>query len=360
MRVIYISFCMKIFTKTTILSALLCTILYGADAQVTGGINVYEFLNLSPSARITALGGNLITVRDDDVNLAYANPASLNPDVHQQITFNHNFHLAGIGGGYAAYGHYVEKWNTAFHGGIQYLSYGDFDAADETGFVTGEFRAAEYAIAIGAGRELYERVSIGANLKFVTSQFESYNSLGIAGDLAAMFHDTARQLNITLVFRNIGTQLTTYTPGNREPLPFEMQAGLSKRLKYLPFRFSVIYRYLDRWDITYDDPDSRESTPFFGDIPNVDGGGKFDNLARHFIFNGEFLMGRKDNFRLRFGYNHLQRKELSVRNLRSLSGFSMGLGLKINRFRVEYGRSFVHLGAGLNHFSISTNIKEFR
>ncbi|MEK7257168.1 MAG: hypothetical protein AAB316_20600, partial [Bacteroidota bacterium] len=84
-----------------------------------------------------------------------------------------------------------------------------------------------------------------------------------------------------------------------------------------------------------------------------------DNLARHLIFNGEFLMGKKENFRLRFGYNPLRKKELSVRNLRSLAGFSMGIGLKINRFRVEFGRSFVHLGAGANHFSISTNLKEF-
>ena len=351
---------MKIFLTKTLLLPLFLGLSNLLNAQVVGGNNVYEFLNLSPSARITALGGNLITVRDDDVNLAFANPASLNPEMHQQLAFNHNFQVADIGGGYAAYGHFVKKWNTTLHGGIQYLSYGKFDATDETGQVTGEFKAAEYAITLGAGRELYERVSVGANLKFITSQFESYNSVGIAGDLAAMFHDTARQFNISLVFRNIGTQLTTYTGGNREPLPFEMQAGLSKRLNYLPFRFSIIYRYLDRWNITYDDPNSQEDIFFFGDNTATSNNSFLDNFARHFIFNGEFLFGKKDNFRLRLGYNHLQRKELSVKNLRSMAGFSLGAGFKINRFRVEYGRSFVHLGAGLNHFSISTNIKEFK
>jgi hypothetical protein len=352
-------FMKKYLTKTLLL---LLIIAFGnqLDAQVVGGNNVYEFLNLSPSARITGLGGHLITVQDDDVNLAFANPAALNPSMHQQLGFNHNFHVADIGGGYAAYGHFIEKWNTTLHGGIQYLSYGKFDATDVTGQVTGEFKAAEYAITVGAGRQLYERVSIGANLKFITSQFESYNSAGIAGDLAAMFHDTARQFNVSLVFKNIGTQLTTYTDGNREPLPFEMQAGISKRLAYLPFRFSIIYRYLDRWNITYDDPNSEEDIFFFGDETATSDNSFFDNLSRHFIFSGEFLFGKKENFRMRLGYNHLQRKELSVRNLRSLSGFSLGFGFKINRFRVEYGRSFVHLGAGLNHFSISTNIKEFR
>lgn len=329
-------------------------------AQIVGGDNVFEFLNFSPSARITGLGGHHITVQDDDVNLALINPAALNPAMHQQLAFSHNFQVADIGGGYAAYGHFVEKWNTTLHGGIQYLSYGTFDATDVAGNITGEFKATEYAFTVGAGRELYERLSIGANLKFITSRYESYDAAAIAGDLSAMFHDTARQFNLTLVFKNIGTQVNTFTAGNREPLPFEMQLGLSKRLRYLPFRFSIVYRYLDRWNILYDDPNSEEDTFFFGEDQTTSDNNFLDNLARHFVFSGEFLLGKKDNFRIRLGYNHLQRKELSVRNLRSLSGFSMGVGLKINRFRVEYGRSFVHLGAGLNHFSISTSIKEFK
>lgn len=330
------------------------------EAQITGGDNVFEFLNFSPSARITGLGGNLITVNDDDVNLAFANPASLNPSMHNQVAFSHNFYLAGLHTGYVAYGHFFKKWDMTLHGGIQYLSYGSFDATDEFGNVTGEFKASEYAFTLGAGRQLYERVTVGANLKFITSSLESYNSLGLAGDLAAMFHDTASLINVSLVLKNIGVQLTKYTDGNNEPLPFEMQLGVSKRLRHLPFRLSIIYRYLDKWNISYDDPNSVEDAFVFGDDqPSSSDNSFVDNLARHFIFNGEFLFGKKDNFRVRLGYNHLQRKELSVKNLRSLSGFSVGAGLKINRFRVEYGRSFVHLGTGLNHISISTKLSEF-
>jgi hypothetical protein len=69
--------------------------LFPLYAQI-GGEHVYSFLNLSPSARITGLGGQLISVRDGDVSLAYGNPALLNPEMHQAISFNHNFHLAGI------------------------------------------------------------------------------------------------------------------------------------------------------------------------------------------------------------------------------------------------------------------------
>jgi len=329
------------------------------QAQITGGHHVFQFLNLSSSARVTGLGGNLITVIDDDVTLAFANPALLNPSMSGQISFGNNFYLSDINHGYVSYGHYSEKWDLTWHGGLHYISYGDFKATDEIGNVTGKFNAGEYAFTVGAGKQLYERLSVGANLKFITSNFESYNSTGISTDIAAIFHDTARQFNITLVMKNIGTQLSTYTPGNHEPIPFEIQAGLSKRLRYLPFRFSIIYRYLDKWNILYDDPNSQEDLFFFGDGQASSKNDFVDNLARHLIFNGEFLFGRKDNFRVRVGYNHLTRKEMTVRNLRSLAGFSFGVGMKINRFRIDFGRGITQLGAGQTHLSISTNFKEF-
>jgi hypothetical protein len=346
------------FTKALFCIFLLAPTLKMA-AQVVGGDNVYEFVNLPASARITALGGNLITVMDDDINLAFANPSLLNPAMDRQVSFSHNFFPAGIGTGYAAYGHYVDKWKTTLNAGMAYVNYGTFDQTDIIGNVTGKFKASEYAFTLGAGTELYERLSVGANLKVISSQFESYNSFGLMGDLAAIFHDTARQFNLTLVLKNIGSQVTTYDGGSREPVPFEIQAGLSKRLKYLPFRFSIIYRYLDRWNILYDDPGSEEDLFFFGGNSTATKSNVLDNLARHFVFNGEFLFGQKDNFRLRFGYNHLQRKEMALRNLRSLAGFSMGVGLKINRFRIDFGRSLAHLGAGQTHLTISSNFREF-
>ena len=346
--------------RTRILLSTFCIafLFQNADSQVIGGDNIYEFLNLSPSARITALGHHLISVQDDDVNLAFQNPAALNLDMHHQISFSHNFFPADIGHSHVAFGQHIEKWQTTFHLNLQAFSYGDFNATDDVGNIIGTFDAAEQAITIGAGRKLYERVTLGANVRLVTSRFESYNSTGLTGDFAAMYHDTASNFSLTLAFKNFGRQLSTYTPDNREPMPFEMQAGLSKRLKYLPFRFSIIYRYLDKWNITYDDPNSEEDT-FFGSVESGGDNNFVDNLARHFVFSGEFLFGAKDNFRVRVGYNHLRRKELTVRNLRSLTGFSMGVGLKINRFRIDYGRSITHIGSGLNHLSISTNLKEF-
>lgn len=332
-----------------------------AQAQL-GGQEIYSFLNLAPSARVTGLGGNLITVMDDDVNLASANPSLLNPLMHQQIAFNHNFHLGDIQNGYAAYANYFPKLATTFHAGVQYINYGEFDERDVFNNVQGTFKAAEYAVVLGAGKQVDERLSLGANLKFVSSQLAGFNSVGLAADLGAMYVDTANQFNATVVFKNMGTQLTPYREDNFESLPFEIQIGISKRLRYLPFRFSVIYHNVQQWNITYDDPNREDTQLFFGETPTQDGDVEvfFDNLFRHFIFNGEFLFGRKENFRMRVGYNHFLRKELTVENFGSMAGFTFGAGIKINRFRIDYGRMVYHIAGGVNHLSIATNFQEFK
>lgn len=332
------------------------------DAQV-GGEHIYEFLNLSNSARVTGLGGNLITVKDDDVALAYSNPALLNSRMHQAITFNYNFHVSDISNGYAAYAHHIKKWDATVHGGIQYITYGKFDLTDNIGNVQGQFKASEYAITIGAGKQLYENLSVGANLKVITSQFESYNSFGLSSDFAAYYQDSSGRFGATLLFKNVGIQLSTYQDGNREAIPFDIQLGISKRLAHLPFRLSIIGHNLHRWNITYDDPNAVEQVFLIGDgVQNTDNKFKdrVDNFFRHIIFNGEFLFGKAEIIRLRIGYNHFMRRELSVANFRSRSGFTYGFGIKIKRFRIEYGRGVYHFAGGLNHLSIATNLKEFR
>ena len=148
-----------------------------------GGLNVYEFLNLPASARISALGGNLISVRDDDANLAFANPAALNASMHGQISFSHNFNVAEVQNGYLSYAHYSKKWDLTIHGGLFYIDYGTMDETNVFGETIGTFSAGEMAFTIGAGKEVNERLAVGANLKMITSNFADYGAFGLASDL---------------------------------------------------------------------------------------------------------------------------------------------------------------------------------
>lgn len=335
-----------------------------AGIAQNGGRSVYPVLDFAPSARVTGLGGSLITVSDGDLSLAFQNPALLNEDMHQALTFNHSFHLSDIQNSYFAYGHHAKKPNFTWQVGVQHAGYGEFEGLDEFQNSLGTVKASETALVLGAAKPLYDRLTLGANLKVVNSQIAGYESFGLAGDLGAYYHVEESNLSVGLVFRNIGTQFSTFTPDNREPLPFDIQLGISKRLKYLPFRFSIIATNLQRWNLLYDDPNTEENVPIIiGEGTDSEQSAfemEVDNFFRHLIFSGEFLFGQAENVRLRFAYNHLRRQELSVENLRSLTGFSLGMGIKLARFRVGFGHAFYHLAGGATHFTFSTNINEFR
>jgi hypothetical protein len=326
------------------------------SAQI-GGENTYDFLDLPASARLTGLGGNGIATVDDDIALAFQNPAVLNASMHGQMTLQNAFWFAKTNLSHLAYAYHVDTIRTTFFGGLQFADYGKFVAADAVGNQQGEFRANEYAFHVGAGRHLGGRTSVGATLKFIGSRLESYHSFGLALDLAATYHDTAKRVVVSAVLRNVGAQLSTYA-GKREPLPTDLQIGFSKRLRYLPFRFSIVAHHLTQWNIRYDDPNAPQPTSVLGGEPPAEKPfAEFvDNFFRHFVFSGEFLLGKRENLRIRFGYNHLRRAELTVPDTRSMGGISFGFGLKIKKFRIDYGFAGYHLGGSANHLGLSLDL----
>jgi hypothetical protein len=266
---------------------------------------------------------------------------------------------AGIGAGYMAYAHHSDRAKMTFHTGIQFMNYGKFDAANEQGIVSGSFNAQEIALAIGAAKQLSERWSLGVNTKFIFSNLENYTASGLSTDVAATHDNPEKRSTFAIIAKNIGVQMTTFSAtSGRSPLPFEIQMGYSKRLKHLPFRYSIIARDLQRWNIRYDDPNKKETNNILGEpeketpnwVKNT------DNLARHLIINGEFLLGKKETIRLRFGYNHLTKREMNVPPFRTLSGFSFGFGVKIKRLSIDFGRNNLHQAGGFNQFTFATQI----
>lgn len=288
----------------------LCLVPLGAAyAQITGGQHVFQFMSLPPSARITALGGAHITVQDDDPAFAAANPAALNPGMDGQLVFNHNFFLTDIQHGYAAFATHLPKVRFTVHGGLQYMKYGDIPQTDEYGNILGKVKAAETAFTLGGARQLSPRFSMGLNLRFGVSTLDVYQSAALAADAGILYADTARRFTAALVLRNYGTQISQYNETG-EDLPYDLQLGFSKRLRYLPFRLSVLVHHLHQWEIRHDDPALQEDqTLLFGDEQGATSGNTgLDNFFRHFIFSGEFLLGRSESFRIRLGYNHLRKK----------------------------------------------------
>ncbi len=335
----------------------------GVVSGQRGGERVFEFVNLPLSARATALGGSQIAAWTDDYGLAGGNPGVLNSTMSNSFIFQNNFHFAGIDNGYAGYARFMPALHATVQGGFHYAAYGEFTAADETGNVTGTFKANEIAIQAGISKVFNERISTGVLLRYVQSTFETYQSSGVVMD-AGMSYQSEDGLNhYAFVFRGFGAQLSKYYEGD-EPgrMPVDVQIGYSKRLQYVPFRLSILLHDLNRWDLRYDSPLDENTGVGFGEEPREPSefGQKVDNVFRHITFGGEFLIGKKETLQLRLGYNHQRRKELSVVNLRSLSGFSAGVGINLKAFVLDYGFAVYHQAGSSKHLGLRVNLDQFK
>ncbi|MEZ5013675.1 MAG: type IX secretion system protein PorQ [Chitinophagales bacterium] len=323
-----------------------------------GGSYTYAYLNMSPSARMSALSGFNITNYDDDINSAYFNPALLNAEMDGALSFSQAFYGAGITQGYAAFGKYADKWHLAMGGGIAYHAYGTFEFTDVNGDRIGSFSAGEYAaqwgVAYSSGKLQY-----GAQAKLLYAKLESYSSFGMAMDLGAAFVDTAKDVSIGLTLRNIGSQFKPYTEGNYDDLPFSVDLGISKRLEHLPLRLTFTLHDLQTFDIRYDDPNRQQAVNIFGvDTNSTEKNYTVDKIAQHLNVSGEFYFGK--NVNVQIGYDHMTRHELAIDTRRGMSGFSLGFGMHIKQFDVQYGHGFYTLAGGVNQITIASNLSAWR
>ncbi|MBI4945067.1 MAG: type IX secretion system protein PorQ [Bacteroidetes bacterium] len=321
-----------------------------------GGNNTYEFLNLTNPARVAALGGTLISVKDNDLNLSFQNPALLDSTMHNELAMSYTNYLADINYGYAAYSRTYKKIGS-FSAGIQYLNYGDFTAAAVTGEKTGQFIANEYSLNLAYGRPIDSMFSVGATLKTIYSRLETFTSFGNAVDIAGVYNNSKHFFSTGLVIKNIGRQWKTYDVVH-EPLPFEIQWGISKKLSHAPFRLNLTATHLEKWNLTYTDPLQQTVDPIT--LTAIEKGKLSvlgDKLVRHIVIGGEVLLSK--NFHLRVGYNYQRRQELKLESHSGITGFSFGFGLKVSKFNLSYAYARYHMAGGPNHFTISTNFSEF-
>ncbi len=349
------------FLKKHILPVIFLLLFFSMNgyAQRQSG-RVYEFLNLSQTARMTAVGGYGFPVFDPDLGMSLMIPSMLSQDHDNHLSLNIVDYFDDINYGTVAMTHYHGLLGHV-SGAIQYIDYGSFVEANEFGQITGQFTAGEYSFQIGWGRALNEQFAIGSNLKMIYSSFHDHSSFGIATDVALSYHNHERLFAASLVARNMGTQITRYHDGNREPLPFDLVLGITRKLENAPFQFSFVVNNLHNYDLTYDTPvllpdhfsgedveDDQNFQDRVGDLA--------DNLMRHVVVGVEFTP--LESFSFRVGYNYRRRQEMKVETRLSTVGFSWGFGVKISRFQLNYGRSNHHLAGAPNHFSINTSIQE--
>lgn len=320
-------------------------------AQI-GGKYVYQFLNLAQSPRQAALGGKTVTVVDYDVSQATYNPATINAKMHGQLALNYGSYYGEVSYGTGAYAYTWDRHVQTFHASVQYINYGTFEGYDDIGNATSDFTGSEAALSFGYAYNVpWTDLYLGANVKFISSTLESYNSWGAATDLGALYIDEDNDINYGLTIRNLGFQIKPYDSTN-EKLPLAIDAGISQLMEHVPLRWHLTLENLQQWNIAFSNPNRAEQT--LDGESNEEKVSFFNNALRHVILGAELFPEK--GFNIRLGYNFRRSEELRIIDQRSFSGISLGVGLKVGRARFNYSYSRYTLAASTSLFGLIINL----
>ena len=327
----------------------------------SGGLNTLDFLQLVQPARISAIGGANLSVFDGDANMTGFNPGLLNGRMHDKVALNFVDYFAGINYGNVSYTYGIDTVvDRVAQVNLMNANYGTMQYADATGQLTGgSFTANDAVLNLSYAQQLSKQIRGGVTMKFIYSAIESYQAFGVACDLGASYYNEEKEFSMGFSVLNIGPNISYSDNGARESLPTQVLFGFSKKLKYAPFRLSVTFENLQKWDLTVQNPNLTPQTdPLTGELIPLKQPGFLDKAMRHVVIGGEILLTK--NFHIRTGFNYRRMRELSLAARPGLVGMSLGLGFRINRFHLSYARSSYHRAGGTNSISILTRIGDFR
>ncbi len=331
-------------------------IAFSAISQ-TGGTTTFALLDLTYNARAAGLANDFISIKDQDINLGIANPSLLNEKMQTNLSLNQALLAGGINYGQVAYGRKLFKGFGA--ASIRYVNYGEFTRTNINGTEEGTFHPFDCIIGAGYGQQLNPRISVGANINLIFSQLESYNAFGAAIDLAGTYTAKDDNLLVTALVKNAGYQFDGYTSKQHDPLPAEFQMAISYKLKHAPFRFSLLAHHLNKWNITYVDPNLKPTVdPLTGDTIPVKYAGFGEQLARHFSYSTEILVSK--TIHLRAGFDYHKRQEMKLEQRPGMAGFTFGVGLYFKKISIDYGFSIFSRAGFNNMLTISTNLSKWK
>lgn len=319
-------------------------------AQTLGGNAVFNFVSQPNNALVSALGGYNVSAMSKDVGMAFQNPALLRDNMHQQVGTSFNSFLAGIRNYSLTSAWHLSEARTNIAAGANYFDYGTLAQTDASGNVMGSFRPADYVVQVMASRRYKERFWYGLTMKYLNSNYGQYRSSGLAFDFGLSYYDTLHGLQVSLVAKNMGSQLKTYDGSNRrEELPFDLQLGVTKRLEHAPFQFSVTAHHLQQLNTYYNDTSFRASEGELG----YAGKGTLQKIFSHIVFSAQVFLHEK--LELDAGFNFQRRQDLNAYQLTSgLNGFTLGTSVFLRKIHIRYATGFYqsHL---FHQFSLNVN-----
>jgi hypothetical protein len=288
---------------------------------------VYNFLRLPASAHVAALGGDNITLMEDDASLVFHNPALINSVSDRTLNLNAMTYMQGAVTASASYTQAINDRATWSAQG-RFISYGEMKETTSLGEQTGTFSARDVALGGSIAYSLTDRINGGITAKFVGSFIGQYSSIGACVDLGLNYFDPERQLSISAVARNLGGQLSAYED-DFESVPLDLQLGVSKRLVGSPLRFSATIVRLNDWQY---------------------------GIGKHLVIGADLLLG--EQFYVAAGYNPLRAAQMKISDGEEGesshgAALSIGAGMKLERMQLHVAYAKYHVSSTSLMFSFS-------
>ncbi len=316
----------------------------------TSGETIYTFLNAPTAPKQIALGGAVLTSKNDVSQLLW-NPSAVNLEVDGDISANFVSYIADINVGSLVYAKSINpKYGIAFLG-IQYFDYGDFDRTEATGpEVLGLFTSKDLAFSLGYGYQ-YQDFSFGLSLKYISSKIDVFTSNAILYDLGVTYTHPEKPLVASLVIRNSGKQLTEYID-TEEKVSSNIGLSAEYRLEHIPIKIYGALDDIGNWDISAPNP-SRSKKVFDGaDEPEEIS--EVQNAFRHLSLGAELWPEKL--FNLRIGYNARRAQEFQLEPARTNAGLSYGFGINTKFIKFDYAFSKFQEGAKYSTFGLTLHL----
>lgn len=323
------------------------------------GSSSFSSINAIYNSRALGLGGNFFSAPNKDFVSGVANPSLINSTSVNKLSISQIIQPIGVQFGMISYGSQLNEDRKLFQlSSIRYVNYGRMKETDVTGATIGTFNPMDVMLTHGIGYQLSPRLSFGCQATMMGGFYLDQAQLGLGIDVACTWL-LNENTSVAGLVKNMGVQKILTSSYNSSLLPFEIQASVSHKLKYAPFRFSLLLHNLNKFDISYFNPDEKGETDLMtGEKIMPEENSLVEKIGQHIVPQAEILLGK--SLELRFGYNIYTRINNGISNNPSFSGLSFGLGMYFQRFSVDYGFKRMSASGTYNGITLQINLNEWK
>lgn len=270
---------------------------YAGGAGTTGA----AFLKVGVGARALAMGGAFSALADG-ANTVNWNPGALAGLKEKSLTASYNSLFVDQSQGFLGYAMPLNDGKSAVAAGVNSLTISDIEErAGDTETADSMFDNTNRVYSLSYAREgVFDKVSLGVSLKYVTEKLDSFSESAPALDIGAVYKPDIENLFTGFSVRNLGTKM------GPDPLPLTLKGGAAYKMAGGKFTGALDCDWLVN--------DER----FYVDL------------------GGEYWMTQ--NLAARAGYQLGRGSD----DLGGLAGASFGLGFRFGQFALDY--AFVPFG----------------